>query len=276
MRFARSKRLKLAKHLQSRRKKNITVSSIAIICFVFLGLIFIFIIRSSSLQISKVEINVADTLNTAELEEKSLKALGGYYLYLIPKSSIFFYSKKSIEQRLSNDYKKIKNIDINRSGLTKLEINITERKPEAIVCQGFREEDLDNTCFFVDEKGTVYEKASGFSDGVYSKYYINLDGDTVSLGSAFIEESRFSDLQEFVKSINNARIGTSGVLIAPNGSYELYIKNKDGSIAVIYFDDKQSFEKTSSNLIAFLLNSKIKSFDYINLRFGNNIFYTVK
>ena len=74
------------------------------------------------------------------------------------------------------------------------------------------------------------------------------------------------------------------MLINENGAYELYAKNKDNSEAIIYFDDRSSLRKTSSNLIAFWNDSQIIKkgattalmFDYINLRFGNNNFYVTK
>ncbi len=64
----------------------------------------------------------------------------------------------------------------------------------------------------------------------------------------------------------------------------MYYKNSDKTDTVVYFDNRIPFEKTSSNLVAFLndFNTKKKtatttmSLDSINMRFGNNIFYVTK
>ena len=69
-----------------------------------------------------------------------------------------------------------------------------------------------------------------------------------------------------------------------NGNFELYIKNKDQSITVVYFDDRTPFDKTAENFLAFWQSAQDKklgltvvpTFDYINLRFGNNVFYTTR
>ena len=83
------------------------------------------------------------------------------------------------------------------------------------------------------------------------------------------------NLQDFVKGVRASGISTLGILIGEEGSYELYIKNRDLSTAVVYFDDRIPFESTMSNLLAFWDN-KEANYNYINLRFGNNIFYSLK
>lgn len=143
-----------------------------------------------------------------------------------------------------------------------------------MICDGFREDEEGEHCSFADKQGIIFEKVATSSDKIYFKYY----------SSNEINQDKFIQLQNFVKNVENSGIIATGLLLSEDGSYELYIKNVDQSTAVVYFDDRTSLDKVVSNLSVFWknsLNKKIGSdlipnFEYINLRFGNNIFYHIK
>lgn len=281
----RSRALQSVKSLRKKRRKVIVIASLSVIClFVFLSTV-VFILRLPFFQISSIEIKGVTTLNIKEIEQKVSANLLGNYLWTIPKSNSLFYPKGSIEKVLSESYKQIEKININRKGISNIEVNVIERVPTALVCEGFHEDNNnDENCFFVDSYGFVFAKSPQFSNNVFLHYYIVTDKGDDIIGSEFIDQNRFMELQKFVSNVTKSGISPNGMLISDNGAYELYVKNRDNTEAIIYFDDRVPFDKTSSNLITFWSNSLIKKkgvattpiFDYINLRFGNNIFYVTK
>ena len=113
---------------------------------------------------------------------------------------------------------------------------------------------------------------------------MNTSSSSVAIGSIFLNKDRFAKLQQFISELNSTIIDATGLLIGDDGSYELYIKNPDGSSGVVYFDDRTPLENTKSNLLVFWQNALDKkiglthmpSFEYVNLRFGKNIFYLIK
>ncbi|HEY9583822.1 MAG TPA: hypothetical protein VJI66_02565 [Candidatus Paceibacterota bacterium] len=244
--------------MKKKRKKKAISIFLSLLALSFLIFAFSLILKMPFLQISKAEVKGAITLDSGEISATALEALKGKSL---------FYSEKSVKEELMEKFKKIKTLEIRHSNINALSLNISERQPFALICEGFREEDDSNICYFADDEAVMYEKASHFSDGIYPKYYVNQDT---------LEKEEFIDLQNFISVIKNAGIVTTGILVGENGAYELYIKNNDDTGAVIYFDNKKPFPETASNLIAFLAKTKEKNFDYINLRFGNNIFYTIR
>lgn len=224
-------------------------------------------------------------MNISDLQGKALELLDGDYLGVIPKTNTFFYPETFVENGLTDLFKKIDSIKIKRSGLSGIRLNIVERIPTALVCGGFHnEEGLDQKCYSVDKDGYVFEESPLYSEGVYPHYYVSLDEEKDIIGTYFIDTKLFSQLQKFISYIKDSKISTVGILISEKDEYELYIKNKDLSEAVVYFDNKVPFDKTASNLVAFWNDSVLKKkgtstppvFDYINLRFGNNIFYVTK
>lgn len=270
----RSNTLQSAKYLHKKRKKKITLTLVYFVCSIALLGIIVLVLRADFFQISKLEVLGTATLNAEEMAEVGLNSLSGHFFYVIPKSNILFYSSQSIRDYLLDKYKKIDTLDIKRKAFSTLGVYIIEKSATALFCDGFHGEGIDSECYFVDKDGYVYDNAPDFSGGVFTHYYIYNNDNKNIIGNNFIDSKIFNELQNFVKSIKDAGIPVIGILIGEGGNYELYLKNKDSSESIVYFDNRIPFEKTSSNLIAFWNDKTI--FDYINLRFGNNIFYVTK
>ena len=273
----RTRTLQSPKYLQKKRKKTTIKVFLSVVCILFVITAFVLFLRLPFFQITTVKLEKPGSLPAGELEAKALAATKGNYLYVIPRSFSFLYPKDDMTVAVMDAYKKIDSMRIVRKSFSTLEITVSERVPEAIVCEGFREEDELDECFFADKDGFIFTESPGFSDGVYSRYYVNSDSNKLALGTNFIDQAGFRALQAFVSGIRANGISTLGMLIGSAGSYDLYIKNMDQSTAVVYFDDRIPLDDTMSNLIAFWDNTKAKgNFDYINLRFGNNVFYSFK
>lgn len=281
----RSASLHSPKQLKQKRKKKIMFAAFVFVCvIVILGLI-VLVLRFNFLQINKIEVKGTALLSSVEMQEKAFSVLREKYLYLIPKSNVLLYPKDTLEKVLRDSYKKIDSMEIRHNSFRGLEILVEEKVPTALVCEGFHEENVqEEDCYFADETGYVFGKAPQFSTGVYLRYYIVTDiGDSI-IGTNFIAEELFKDLQKFAEAAQRATIDPLGILIGSQGDFEMYSRNSDGSEMITYFNDRYPFEKTSSNLIAFWNDSKIKKkgatttpiFDSLNLRFGNNVFYVTK
>lgn len=278
----RSKILQSSKTGIKKRRRLIIATLLFSFCvFLFITNI-ILILRLPVLQISSIRIN---STYSSEIEPKILNILNGYYIYVIPKSNFLFYSKMLIEKTILDSFKNIDSLSIKRGGTTVLNVDIQEKIPESIVCEGFNGENKnEENCFYLDSSGYVFKKIKDASDDSYFHYYINSDlGDSL-LGTSIIDEKKFLKLQDFVETVKRENLNPQGILIGLQGQYEMYSKNYDGSDLIIYFDDRAPIDKTISNFITFWDNSKITKkgatttpvFESINLRFGNNIFYVTK
>lgn len=284
MNIGRIRTLQSPKYANKKRKKLIFLVFVSISLIFILLILLILVLHLSLFKINSINISGADSVSIQNIEKTVKSSIDGSYLYIIPRSSFIFYPKSEIRNILINDYPEIKDLDIKIKGLTNLNIDIDERKPEVIVCEGFRNDENDGGCYYSDAGGFVYGKAASTTDSNYFKYYVNQNSTTTIMGSYFTRGTKFIELQKFIRDIANSGIKANGILVSDDNSYELYIENFDESDAIVYFDDRTSFDKTLSNLVVFWKNvvnkkiglSVVPNFDYINLRFGNNVFYLVK
>ncbi len=284
MKIGRSRTLQSAKYLEKKRKRLLVTYSLISFVVVVVIALMILILRIPFFQISNVVVRGNTAVNTVELQNIALNQLKGNYALVIPKSNFIFYPKSSIEDAIYSSFPKIDRQNIELDGINSIHIDVTERAPSILVCDGYSDDGSDESCYFADSLGFVYEKSPIFSENVYFKYFMNTSSSSVAIGSVFLNKDRFAKLQQFISELNSTIIDATGLLIGDDGSYELYIKNPDGSSGVVYFDDRTPLENTKSNLLVFWQNALDKkiglthmpSFEYVNLRFGKNIFYLIK
>jgi hypothetical protein len=276
--------LQSAKYLDKKRKRFILKIIFVSISLLFLVILIVLGFNLPFLQIKTIQIYGNTSISSVDLQRVVFSEIEGNYFYTVPKTNILFYPKLKLKAELQSRYPKISSLEIDIIDSSVINVKILERSPEVIVCEGYLDDEDGDSCFFVDDTGTVYEKVNASSSDIYFKYYMNTSSTTISIGSKFIESSKFLELQEAVSYLNGTILEPTGLLIRDDGSYELYIRNIDTSIAVVYLDDRIPFKKTMNNLVLFWQNvmnkklgfSEVPNFEYINLRFGNNVFYLVK
>lgn len=293
----RSRALESSKFAEKRRKKLIgRIVIFILIVAVILGLA-VLVLRIPFIQISTIEVVGADPAIVDQVNEVTKQNLLDSYLKVIPKSNIIFYPEDEIRKDLVSNFKNIKSISIKRGGLSSLKITIHDREKAIIVCDGFRGEieNVDQKCFFADKSGYVFSKlasSTAVSSDNYMRYYVFGDKGGKIVGTSFMDTLKFAEVNKFVEGSIKSGIVPLGVLINENNQYEMYVEsgikrdtNSTSTISeiTVYFDDKIPLEITLSNFVAFwnetFLSPKASTtlnFNYINLRYGNTIFYSTK
>ncbi len=260
-----SRALHSPKYVQRKRKRLFVTVFLFILCIVTISVSIILLLRSPFFKIDRIIVNGSPTLPLEKIQQEALS--------LLDKDS------EDIKKTLLEDFKEIETVSIRRSGLRTLTLNLEERLPAAVVCLGFRDEDLPSSdCYTSDKHGYIFMSATTTDSS--TRYYLPTDKGDNPLGTTFIIEKRFQELERFVVGSRKGGLSPLGVLIGEDGDYEMYMKNKKGNSEVtVYFDDKAPFDNTLSNLLTFWQNSLASTtiaFDYINLRFGNTVYYSTQ
>jgi hypothetical protein len=213
--------------------------------------------------------------------------LFGNYIKILPKSNIVIFPKQDIASTTKSLFKEIETISIHRSGISSISIDIKEKTPIAILCDGF-EGDNDIKCFLIDFDGFAYKQVQNTNYSNLNKYYTTALTDSDILGKKFLEPSKLKEFDDFIKGISKIGIIPMGILINDGGQYEMYIedtlhqtKNASSTPVTIYMNDKISLSKILYNFQVFWKNyqntvKNSKPFDYIDMRFGNTVFYATK
>src|SRR3989338_8591651 len=267
----------LASSRKLRRKRLILKAIVVSVIFVavFTGIVAFF--RIPYFQVKKIEISGNSLIDGYDLTDAVKVKMDGKYLWLFPKTNIFIMSKDKILAELPENFKRIKNISLDKKYFGTIAVKIEERNNAVLFCE---KED----CAYADENGFVFEKAPYFSGAVFLKLIDQRNSDSGEnaktideyLGTNLIAENEFKKILEFAGlAAKTGGGGVSEVFLKKENIYEFY--NKEGWKIIL--NDKNEPQSAYLNLIT-ALDSNIKDkhpkLDYIDLRLGNKIYFKYK
>lgn len=276
------------------RKKRIQ-KRIKLGIFVFIVVLSVavasYVSNRAEFRITDIVLEGGVLVTEEEVKNQSREYLEGSYFWLFPKDNAFLYPSKDLKNHLKDRFKRIDTIDSSLKGLNVLVIKITERKPFAIWCntipgidnsleEGLSEEVIqDEDCYFIDQNSTIFAKAPVFSGNAYFKFYGIISGDS-PLGKEYMNSSsEFAGISDFIRRVKEMSIKPLYIVGKENDQFSLVLSGG----GQIYFDTEESMSKVGDNLEALLKTPELKldskgnlPVEYIDLRYGNKLFYKLK
>ena len=253
---------------------------------IFAGLVYLS--RISAFNINSVEVKGNKVADTEMIRQVVEKEIAGNYLWFFPKRNIFFYPKKDIKNQLAFEFKGLKDINLIVKEKT-LNISSTERIAKYMWC-GNANLDLvvglpsdKEKCYFVDENGYIFGEAPYFSGEVYFKFYGGTFSNSTDPSGFYFMQENFSKLISFKNMLENfglkpvalsyegsenIKIYLSRDLTHPSGPEIIFKADSDLPIISENLQTALNTEPLKSNF-----KNKYSSLLYIDLRFGNKVYY---
>jgi hypothetical protein len=233
--------------------------------------------RLPYLQVEAIEVSGNTSIDSEEIVSLIENRIAGDYLKFIPKANTFLLSTFAMGRELKEQFLKIDSVDVSRDGTHIISVEIKERRPFGLWCgREFSENHEEEECYFFDEGGLIFGDAPNFSGNVFIRYYGGI-GTSTPVGSNYLSD-RFEDLPLFMNSVSGLGIKTIDFWALEDGDYYMYLENG----GKIYFNNRQGFGKTLESLKTLLnpngldLRLPDLKLDYVDLRFGNKVFYKEK
>jgi cell division septal protein FtsQ len=265
-------------HLRKRRKK---VRIIKASCVAALLILVLFglseLSKQSSVTIRDIETQGNVIATHDDVAAVADAALQGNDLWLFPKRDFLLYSKDKVKQAITNAFPVFNSVNVSLKNPHTLSVSVTERVPKALWCayDGTQPDPLTNDCYLMDASGYIYLKAPEFKGNAYVKYYGIIANDN-PIGQSYLP-NMLSQLAAFTDGVRG--LGLAPVaLYANDGEFTLYLA--DGGR--IIFNSDSNLEDTLANLDTVLQNNlksssqKDSPIDYIDLRYGNKVYFKFK
>lgn len=228
------------------------------------------------LQINNIVVNGNSVISDSDIRDITESILNGKYFFLFPRTNSLIYPLKEIESSILSAYKQIESVDLVRTDFQTLSMNIKEQKPYALWCI-VKSEDIQE-CYFLNEKeGLVFSKAPNFTGNVFFRFYGDL-ADVNPIGRYYLKvNDEFSRVNVLIRSIRKLDVKPIELRLLGLVDMELYME--DGS--KIIFTREQSSSVVLDNLKVVLesetfQDEKIRDIEYIDLRFGNKVYFKLK
>lgn len=299
-------------YLKKKRKKITTKYSLLFLTLLVLTGFLSYGAHRKEVRISEVVLTGGILVTEKDISEESLNLISGSFFWLFPRNNSFLYSKKYLEENLMSKFRRIETINISLEGLNKMVVDITERKPIAVWCdklpgskkvkigsgvagvtlatttiqsenEPIQEEltskDSNPKCYFIDLHSTIFAEAPDFSGDAYFKYY-GLVESANPIGQKFIASStQFTKINNFIDSVKKLKLKPLYLRVKGEDEFALVIHGG----GEIFFDSKKSLSLAFDNLETLLSSSELSfgirespSIDYIDLRYGNKLFYKLR
>lgn len=243
-------------------------------------------------KIERIQVSGHQAVSEDDILALARSLLVGNYYFTYARENSYLFPRFEIQRKLLEAFPRIKSVHASRVDDHTIKIEVVERKPFALWCGEvyLREMYETNDCWFMDDTGFIFDQAPVFSEGVYLEIYSELrnkkDGEVLR---ARVTENRFALVYEVDKNLKKELGQTLRIIIKPEGEYGVVMKSSDiypmVANAELRFKDGMPPSKIVRNLLAALpvqfpenqaMNTKaeeVKTLHYIDMRFGNKIFF---
>jgi cell division septal protein FtsQ len=270
---------KLKKH-----RRRVILDKILILLLGLLSIFFsaVYLSGLNSLNINNIEISGNKVVDTETIKTIVEQQLAGKYFGLFPKTNILFYPQNKIKNALQNQIKRLQDINLSLKNNNILQISVYERTPEYLWCgenlpslggglpansqAGIGEG--SEQCYFMDENGYIFDEAPYFSGEVYFKFYGSIQN--------------FKQLVSFNDILIGLGLKPISLFITNDGDIQIFLSGSSlAATPKIILRANADFEKVAENLETALsteplqseFKNKYSSLQYIDLRFGNKVYY---
>ncbi|MDQ3244900.1 MAG: hypothetical protein M3P22_00935 [bacterium] len=273
---------KLAQLKQEKKKKSKRKLFIFLSIFIVFIIGLIFLANWKEINIDNVNVTGNKIIESKEIEDIIHKNLSGKYLWLIPKTNGLLYPEDKILDELHNKYKRINTLEIDTNDFKTLDVTLTENIASYTWCGDTQVVDAtEESCYFIDKDGYVFDKAPNFSGDVYYRFYGEIKKQNDSPIGFYFMPKIFNNLINFKQVLDNIKLETSSIFVKGKDTEISLKKNNNAKIIFKTNDDLiQIGQNIQSSVLTDPLKSRIeKEYDsllYIDLRFDNKVYYKFK
>jgi cell division septal protein FtsQ len=253
-----------------KRKKQIL--RIKIVSFFVLAVLIVvglaYLSNSDSAKISNIYITDTTFSNKKEIEKIVKEEMEGNYLFVFAKDNIFLFPKHEIEERIKNFSKSIKKTTISLSGLQSISVNIEEYKPTAVWCN-------ETDCFYLNEEGLVFDKAPIDYDKNLVQFHDWIHDNPI--GKNYTDSETFEKIIKLIEFVSKVPMKVTS--INTEDGLTFYLHTEAGTRLLYEINDDP--EAVANNLNTVLAKdainrAQLNNIDYIDLRFGNKVYYKIR
>lgn len=228
---------------------------------------------ASLLSIQKIEVTGVKKIEPTIIISYVDSLLNDGSFHYLSRKNIFLYPKDVIEQGITSSFPRVKSARTSRPSAVSqsLEVAIAEREPFALWCA------QESDCYAIDGEGFVFTTAATTTHGDFATAYLftgDISGDPI--GKNLIPGQLPSVLALLRIFQQETNLIPTRVDILPEQDFNVTVEQN--------FFIKASFgqepETLARNLELVLsseaLRERISDIEYVDLRFGNRVYYKMK
>lgn len=226
----------------------------------------------SYFRVSTIVFSGNRTLPTAELRQEVTRELASRYILVIPRNNLIVLRTEKLVAALLNAFPRIEYAEARKDYPNTIMFILKERNINTVWCRNAQEP----RCAFVGQDGMLFEEAPIFEGRVLLKIADERTQNDYRIGESILPPSAMRVLETFRELLArrvNAHLHT--IRIKDDDVIELRVL--EGWYAIVNIDSEPN-EAVENLSIVFAKNLKDQreKLEYIDLRFGNKLYYKLK
>mgnify|MGYP001615339281 CR=1 FL=1 len=229
----------------------------------------VYLMNLAALRTEKIEVYGALLLNAADVENEVRDDLSGKRWFFLPKNNFFMISTASLRAGLLNKFSQASEIKVAKKFPSGIAVTLEERALWGIYC--VKDEAITRSCLYVDTRGIAYEDVSNVEGSLLPVIYAYRGA---AAGAKVADEG----LLDFFAKAKGAAAGIQADLLSLTLS-----TSTPEDVRLNFFEGWQAIVSRSrppeewAALLKTVLEKEIGvrrgQLDYVDLRFGNKVFY---
>lgn len=222
------------------------------------------------LQVHAVEVSGTKTLATSTVAGYIEGQISGSYLFVIPKRNIFLYPKHAIADGLLKRFPELRAADVHAGNFHTIAADVVEREPKALWCQGAQ-------CYLMDQDGAAYAYAPAGAQSGFVQYLGHTEG--ASLPHQYLTPETFESLFALVDAVSQKVPDSPVETVEVDAQKDAEATLSNGFVLKFALGDAGGdvFERFALALTSGpFAEHGLGDFQYLDLRFGDKLYYKLK
>ena len=230
------------------------------------------------LRITAVDVAGAQTLSTSSVAALVSQDLAGSYLHLFAKNNIFLYPKSSLAQNIAAALPAIAQAQVGATNFNTITVTVRERQPKALWCgeQVASSTAVFGGCSLMDQDGVVYAPADSAA-ATYDRYFGALASTTMP--KEYLPSAQFRALTALVDALAQKVPNDTVQSVYVDSNKDVYLTFGSGFelMFALADDGGDVYQRFVLALGADPFTSHpLSDFEYLDLRFGDRLYYKLK
>jgi hypothetical protein len=217
--------------------------------------------------IKDVSIQGAEKLPAQALTASVQNAISDNFWKIFAKKNIFLYPESDIEDTLSAEFPRIKDVELSRPALLAQAVVVTveEREPYAKWCAAEK-------CYFLDASGFIFAEADSQQPTTSYVFRDGLLPGRAPIGQTFLL-GRLSGIVHFLELLKQAGYEPQGITVENEKDFSVPLAGTFTLRTLFDAEGEKIIHDLKLALEADTVRDRVSELEYVDMRFGNRVYY---